>query len=1140
MKPFYALKPRFSVYFFLSIFMTLSSFHAKAQVYATSQTNSINGICLLCAIENPNNAISSDLTDYSQFAMTLGLLGVTESQTLIFPSTVTGGSDSLIIRIGSGNTILSLDLFGGVSVQTANGSTLNNDAQFIGVPILRLLNGNTLAEVVLKPTQSFDRVTLTLNSDLLGLLNSLRIYYALRKPVLPSAPVITILPPNATIHAGDSAVLYATAAPGSIIHWYNALTGGTLLSTGNSFTVHPTITTTYYAEASIGNALSVRVPVTITVLPAIIVPAPTVSPTSASIHLGDSVSLHASGGAGATITWYSALTGGTLLFTGGIFPVHPTITTTYYAEASIGNRHSVRTPIVITVTPAVVVSAPTVSPTSASIHLGDSVTLHASGVAGSIITWYSALTGGALLFTGGIFPVHPTITTTYYAEASIGNIHSVRTPIVITVTPAVVVSAPTVSPTSASIHLGDSVTLHASGVAGSSITWYSALTGGALLFTGGIFSVHPTITTTYYAEASIGNIHSVRTPIVITVTPAIVVSAPTVSPTSASIHLGDSVTLHASGVAGSIITWYSALTGGALLFTGGIFPVHPTITTTYYAEASIGNIHSVRTPIVITVTPAVVVSAPNVSPTSASIHLGDSVTLHASGVAGSIITWFSALTGGTLLFTGGIFPVHPTITTTYYAEASIGNIHSVRTPIVVTVTPAVVVSAPTVSPTSASIHLGDSVSLHASGVAGSIITWYSALTGGTLLFTGGIFPVHPTITTTYYAEASIGNIHSVRTPIVITVTPAIVVSAPTVSPTSASIHLGDSVSLHASGVAGSIITWYSALTGGALLFTGGIFPVHPTITTTYYAEASIGNIHSVRTPIVITVTPAVVVSAPNVSPTSASIHLGESVSLHASGAAGSTITWYSALTGGTLLFTGNIYIVHPAITTTYYAEATIGAHFSIRTAVTITVLPALVLELVAQPASICSGSNALISLLNAQPQVRYQVRFLGGSTDTVVFLTASHNTYMATHITGNINASIEKATDTITNVTVTDILIESDLVTLKSGCPVPISDVTGLRTSGAPANLSDSVDKPGINRISISPNPTAGYIHLTGNQDLSGSTIVIYNMQGTELQRDVLHSNEFQIQTSMPAGIYIIRVFTINKQVLTSRVIVRR
>lgn len=84
-------------------------------------------MCLLCSVSFPENPVRNDnLNDYSAFVINVGLLGVSVEQTLIFPTPGASGCDSLIVGIGSGDPVLSVSLFGGVTVETYNGSVANN------------------------------------------------------------------------------------------------------------------------------------------------------------------------------------------------------------------------------------------------------------------------------------------------------------------------------------------------------------------------------------------------------------------------------------------------------------------------------------------------------------------------------------------------------------------------------------------------------------------------------------------------------------------------------------------------------------------------------------------------------------------------------------------------------------------------------------------------------------------------------------------------------------------------------------------------------------------------------------------------------------------------------------------------------
>jgi hypothetical protein len=233
---------------------------------------------------------------------------------------------------------------------------------------------------------------------------------------------------------GASAITFTGTALGAgiTLDWYDAASGGNLLSQGTTTYTTPVIstTTTYYVAAR--NTTTGCVSATRTAVIATIYAIPTISTaTGASICASGTTTLQATTAAG-TINWYAALTGGASLGTGTSFTT-PSIaaTTTYYAEVTNnGCTSSPRTAVVATVN-----TIPTLtSTTGASICGTGTATLQATTAAGTI-NWYAALTGGASFGTGTSYTT-PSIatTTTYYADVTNNGCTSTpRTAVVATV-----------------------------------------------------------------------------------------------------------------------------------------------------------------------------------------------------------------------------------------------------------------------------------------------------------------------------------------------------------------------------------------------------------------------------------------------------------------------------------------------------------------------------------------------------------------------------------------------------------------------------------------------------------------------------------------------------------------------------------
>jgi len=343
---------------------------------------------------------------------------------------------------------------------------------------------------------------------------------------------------SSQICPGQSPGLSAISS-GGLINWYTTPSGGISLgssASGSTFNVNPLITTTYYAEAanSAGCVSTSRIPITVNVnsVPA----APTnVVALPSNICVGQSTNLSAVS-SGNSIQWYTTPTGGSILGTSAssaAFSVSPTITTTYYAESvnSLGCSSATRVSVTVFVN-SIPPSPTNVIAANSSICPGYGASLN--GISpGDSIHWYTASSGGTSLgssASGFYFMVTPLITTTYYAEAvnTSGCASAIRIPITVNVYSAP--AAPTsISVSSSTICSGQSTDLSAIS-SGNTIGWYVYPSGGIALgtsATGSSFSVSPSITTTYYAEAinSFGCASTARIPITITVNPVPSVNA---------------------------------------------------------------------------------------------------------------------------------------------------------------------------------------------------------------------------------------------------------------------------------------------------------------------------------------------------------------------------------------------------------------------------------------------------------------------------------------------------------------------------------------------------------------------------------------------------------------------------------------
>ena len=226
---------------------------------------------------------------------------------------------------------------------------------------------------------------------------------------------------------------------GYIYNWYAAATGGSILSTGTSFTT-PTLSanTNYYVEAVNGTCSSVRTPVSVTIGDAT---APLVN--NQIICTGSTTNIAIQNANSAyTYNWYNTASGGSVLATGTSYtsPVLSTATT-YYVEAVNGTCNSVRVPVDVGIE---FLNAPTSA--NVSICSGNSAQLTVQNpAAGVTYNWYSTATGGTMLGTGTGYTTNPLYAnTTFYVGSTDGLCSSTLTAVIVSL---IALDSPRVSAT---------------------------------------------------------------------------------------------------------------------------------------------------------------------------------------------------------------------------------------------------------------------------------------------------------------------------------------------------------------------------------------------------------------------------------------------------------------------------------------------------------------------------------------------------------------------------------------------------------------------------------------------------------------------------------------------------------------------
>jgi hypothetical protein len=527
-----------------------------------------------------------------------------------------------------------------------------------------------------------------------------------------------------------------------------------------------------------------------------------------------------------------------------------------------------------------------------------SLTLNATST--DTVFWYDAPNGNLLGFGDSLVTPLLSATTTYYAKTSR------NCPSNAVATIAQILQQTAAPVTSDVTRCGPGIaTLTATDTA--SMRWYNAPLGGGLLETGGTFVTNfISNDTVFYVEAG-------------TVCPSPRIEAHVYITSTADPEVSDNSrcgngTVVLTAISSAPVSWFNVASGGSSLGTGLSFTTPSlTATDTFYAEANSGC-PSARIRAIAIVNP--IVSAPTASN---GFSCGPGIiTLSATGLLG-----YDAASNGNLLYTGSIFDTpFLSSSTTYYAEAGY-TCRSARTAVQANI------NTIPAAPSAGNVSRCGTGSMILSAVSPELITWYDAPTAGNLLFTGDQYTTQSiSTTTTYYAEAGTTCKSPTRTAV-----QAIINAVPS-APSASNVSRCGTGTVTLTATSLETIYWYSAPSGGTLLFTGASYTT-PSIstTTTYYVETG-NTCRSSRISV-----QAIVNSAP-AAPTASDVSRCGTGTVTLNATSSATINWYSASSGGTFLGTGATYTT-PSInsTTIYYAEANNGCSSASRTAVQAIISP---------------------------------------------------------------------------------------------------------------------------------------------------------------------------------------------------------
>lgn len=813
--------------------------------------------------------------------------------------------------------------------------------------------------------------------------------------VLTIATAPTVTGSTGAAACGTSAVtLTATASTGATIDWYDASTGGSLLSSGSTSFTTPVISASasYYAEAkntAAGCLSSSRTLVTATIntVPA----SPTI--TNNSRCGTGTLSLNGTVAAGETIDWYSAASGGTALASGSLTFTTPAIstTTTYYAAArnsTTGCVSTTRTAATATINPIPGITLDNFNSicagtTSVSLNYSSPVnspdqymvdwssTANAAGM--SDISWTS-LSGGSITING--------LTSTAGSYAASILVRNSSTGCSADVSNETVTTCGTANERSTL-----TLTAPASGIF-TSITFASYGTPTGTCGSFATSSCHAASSLSVVQSAAIGQnsftisasnsvfgdpcvgigkqlyIEAVSSAQILTINPA-----PTVTGTiSGSRCEAGTVNLSATASSGAVIDWYDAASGGTLLSSNSSSFTTPSIsnTTTYYAAARnsvTGCLSSTRTAVTATINtlPVAPVAGNN------SRCGNGTVVITATPGTGETIDWYDAASGGTLLSSGSLSFTTPTIsiTTTYYAasrNSTTGCSSATRTAVTASLVPAPSITLDAFSPICSGTN---SVTLNYTGAVNSpdqyMVDWNSAantagftdvpwtsLPAGSITITGIISTAGSYGASIYVRNSGTGCITDVSATSItcgqanentsLTMNAPAGTSFSSINFASYGTPTGSCGSFTASGChASNSLSVIQTAAIGRTTFT-------VTANNATFGDPCVGTgkrlyVQAVSSGHVLTIQ-----SLPTVnSVTNASRCGSGAVVLGGGASSGAVIDWYAAATGGTAISSGSTTYTTPTLysTTAYYVQArhsTTGCISSSRTAVTATIV----------------------------------------------------------------------------------------------------------------------------------------------------------------------------------------------------------
>ena len=546
-----------------------------------------------------------------------------------------------------------------------------------------------------------------------------------------TTPGIPTCSGTATICNGCSTNISATSVYASTIYWYVGGCGYTYIGQnvpGASFSVSPSVTTTYYAKGYSCSGFSTScgsVIITVTLPGAVTV-------GGGVTQCGGSTTLNASGGAGGTIYWQGTTSNGTSTVTPSTLQVVST-SGTYYFRAYNNYGWGTQGSAIVKINDTLPSYSPLPEASPDTLCSGGSTTLFAS-VPGCDIYWYKDSCSGTSVGSGNSIIVSPSSSATYFARAYNGCGWSDCGSVLVTINPV-----PANVTVSGNGTYCDSALLTASGGAGGTIYFQGSTSNGTSTVTPSTSQV-VTTSGTYYFRSFSGNCWGNQG------------SATVIIRTLASVTVNgggtycSSSTLTATGATGATVYWQGTTSGGTSTAT---IATSYTVTSsgTYYFRPY--NVCGWGTQGSASVTINPLPGAVSVSGGGTNCSTG-STLLTATGGTNGTIYWQGNTSNGTSTSSAATSQSVTSSGTYYFRSRSAYGCWGAQGSATVTIN-----SLPAAVETTGNGTYCTSAVISASGGTGGTIYWQSATSGGTSMATAATVQTITTSGTYYFRSYNI-------------------------------------------------------------------------------------------------------------------------------------------------------------------------------------------------------------------------------------------------------------------------------------------------------------------------------------------------------------------------------------------------